>query len=167
MDEVKKFGFDFDGFDYVTNALMSLINSFPGLDEGERFTFATIPNEDGLSVIASSGSFIIEHHESITDYVWEVCAYPFTVIYRASGLNQSRKIAAKEWMDTLAKWLTRQTVWINGQEYHLEKWPALSEGRRIKTITRQSPAYLASINEDTSENWVMDLIIQYHNEFER
>ena len=165
--EDKKYSYDVDGFDYLTDALMKTINTFPGLEPEERFSFSRIPNEEGLSVIASAGAVIIDHHESITDHVWETCAYPFTIVYRASGPNERRKIGIKEWLDTLAKWLTRQKVKIAGVEYQLERFPALSEGRRINTITRQSPAYLASVNEDKSENWVMDLVIQYHNEFDR
>lgn len=176
MEQSKIYGYDVDGFDDVTDALMRMINSYPGLDVDERFVFSDIPKEEGLTVIASGGSAIIEHHESITDHVWEVCAYPFSVVYRASGLAERRKIAVKEWMDTLSRWMTRQTVTINGEQYHLDFWPRLAcvddpkrgkQERWIKTILRQSPAYLNSVNEDKSENWVMDLVIQYQNEFDR
>lgn len=162
-----KYRQDVDGFDYVTNALMNMVNNYPGLDVDERFEFSTVPVEDGMSVVASSGSFILEERESITGHVTQLCAYPFMVVYRASGLSQKRKIASKEWLDTLAKWLTRQDVSINGTEHKLEKWPVLTNGRKIMNIERQSPAYLGSINEDKSENWVMDLVIQYRNEFDR
>ena len=158
---------DVDGFEYVTNALIDTINRFPGLEDGEEFTFSTIPTEEGLSVIASSGSFIYQEQESIIGHVWQTCLYPFMVVYRASGLNQTRKIAAKEWLDTLGRWLVRQPVSINGQTYVLDEWPKLTGGREIRNIIRQTPAYLGGINEDKSENWVMDLQIQYRNEFDR
>lgn len=158
---------DIDGFEFVTNALMDMINRFPGLEDGERFNFSTIPTEEGLSVIASSGSFIYQEQESITGHVWQTCLYPFMVVCRASGLNQSRKIATKEWLDTLGRWLVKQPVLLNGQTYVLEEWPKLSGDRIIKNIIRQTPAYLGGINEDKSENWVMDMQIQYRNEFDR
>lgn len=167
MDQNVSYGFDADGFETLTSAIMDTINTYPGLDDGERFTFSTIPNEEGLTVIAATGALIVDHHESITDHVWETCNYPFTVLYRASGLNEKRKIAAKEWLDTLAKWLQRQTVTIDGNTYQLRKWPMLSGDRRIKTIMQQSPAYLASMNEDKSENWIMNMAIQYYNEYDR
>lgn len=166
MGEVK-YRQDVDGFGYVTNALMDMMNSYPGLETGERFEFSTVPNEDGMSVIASTGSFILDERESITGHVRQLCAYPFMVVLRASGLSQKRKIASKEWLDTLAKWLTRQEVSINGGSYKLENWPMLTDGRKIMNIERQSPAYLGSINEDKSENWVMELVVQYRNEFDR
>lgn len=166
-DNQRNYPQDVDGFEYVTNALMDTINQYPGLLDGEKFEFSVIPNAEGLSVVASSGSFIIDERESITGHVWQTCAYPFMVIYRASGLNQKRKIAAKEWMDKLARWLTRQPVNIDNETYTLAAWPELTEDREIRSITRQTPAYLGSINDDESENWVMDLMIQYKNEFDR
>ena len=156
MEEEVKYPQDAEGFPYVTDALMKTINTFPGLSEGEEFKFSTIPSTEGLTVIASSGSFIVDEHVSITDNVWQTCAYPFMVVYRASGLTSKRKIAVKEWMDTLAEWLCRKTVVIDGQEHKLKKWPDLIGDREIRLITRQTAAYLGGINEDKSENWVMD-----------
>ncbi len=142
------------------------MNSFPGLEDGDKFDFSTVPVEDGYSVIASSGSFIVNETESITGHVKQICAYPFMIVCRASGLSQKRKIAMKEWMDTLSKWLTRQEIIMFGVREKLE-WPKLTGDRKITNIERQSPAYLGSINEDKSENWVTELVIQYRNEFDR
>lgn len=167
MQEEIKYPPDLEGFPKVTDALMETINTFPGLEEGEEFVFSQMPENAGLSVIASSGSFIIEEHESITGHVWQMCAYPFMVVSRASGLSSKRKISLKEWMDTLAEWLCRKTVTIKGEEFKLKKWPALTDDRKIEKIVRQTPAYLGGINEDKSENWVMDMVIQYRNEFDR
>lgn len=157
---------DVDGFENVTPALMDMVNHYPGLESGERFDFSTVLVEDGMSVIASSGSFIVNETESITGHVKQMCAYPFMIVYRASGLSQKRKIAVKEWMDTLAKWLTRQEVNIGGELHQLE-WPVLTGDRKITNIERQSPSYLGSVNDDMSENWVMELVIHYRNEFDR
>lgn len=167
MEEKKQCPLDVDGFDYVTNALMDTINSYPGLEEGEVFSFSTLPEAEGMTVIASSGSFIMDERESITGHVWQTCVYPFMVVYRASGLTSKRKINTKEWMDTLAEWLTRKRVMINGYSVQMSEWPRLTGDRKITRIVRQSPCYLGGINEDKSENWVMDLNIQYRNEFDR
>lgn len=164
--ENRQYRQDVDGFDYLTAALMEMVNSFPGLDSGEKFLFSMVPLEDGYSVIATAGAVIVDERESITGHVRQLCAYPFTIVIRVSGLSQKRKIAVKEWMDTLAKWLTRQDVTVDGMTYKLS-WPILTGDRKITNIERQSPAYLGSINEDKSENWVMDMIIQYRNEFDR
>ena len=158
---------DVDGFEEVTKALMEMVNSYPGLEDGEQFQFTMSEPEEGLSIFASSGSFIYENHESITGHVWQLCLYPFMVVCQASGLNQERKIRIKEWMDCFARWLTRQPVNIDGVTHVLNEWPKLTGNRLIRDVTRQTPAYLGSINEDKSETWVMNLQIQYRNEFDR
>lgn len=169
MAEERNYGQDVDGFDEVTSALMALVNSYPGLDRGieEHFDFTVGEPEDGLSVMATSGSVIYDSRESITGHVRQLCLYPFTVIYRASGLSQRQKISVKEWMDRFAKWLTKQPVNINGVSEKLAAWPTLTEGRVIRSIERSTPCYLAAINEDKSEVWVMDLSLRYRNEFQR
>jgi hypothetical protein len=167
MEQRKAYYQDQDGYDHVTHALMDLANSYPGLKEGEQFIFSELPHEDGLSIVATSGSFIIEERESIIGHVWQKCAYPFSVVFRASGLNAKRKMEAKEWLDTFASWLTCQDVMINGQMHKLDRWPDLTGDREIRNVLRQSPTYLASINEDKSEDWVTALVIQYRNEFDR
>lgn len=167
MQEEKQYPLDLDGYPYVTEALMDTINRFPGLEDGEHFTYSMMPDTEGMSVITSTGSFIIEEHESILGHVWQTCSYPFLVVCRASGLNSRRKISLKEWMDTLAEWLCRKTVKIDGVEYQLNRWPRLEGDREIRLITRQTAAYLGGINEDKSENWVMDMTIQYRNEYDR
>ena len=169
MAENKPLALDIDGYEYVTDAIMEMVNSYPGLDReyGEHFDFTNSDPDDGLTIVATSGSVIFEERESITGHVRQECAYPFMVVYKASGLNQRRKIQVKEWMDTFAKWLTRQPVTIKNRTYVLQKWPDLTGGRVIRTIQRQSPCYLAQINEDKSEIWAMDLVVRYRNEFNR
>ena len=159
---------DTEGFPYVTDALMETINSFPGLYEDEQFAFSTVPtNEDGMTVIASSGAAIQDELEDITGHVMQTCTYPFTVVCRSSGLNSKRKIQTKEWMDKLAEWLCRKAVDIDGTSYQLKSWPKLTEDREIRLITRRTPSFLGGTNEDKSEDWVMDMVIQYRNEFDR
>jgi len=167
MADDKVYPQDIEGYEDVTTALMATVNAYPGLPEDEKFRFTMLEPEEGLSIVASSGSLIMEDHESITGHVWQTCLYPFMVIYRVSGLNQKRKIQVKEWMDTFARWLTRQPVNINGRTVVLEYWPTLTGSRLIRNISRQTPAYLGGINEDKSETWVMNLQIQYRNEFDR
>lgn len=167
MADEKNYPQDVDGYEDVTTALMGMVNLYPGLMEREKFKFTMLEPEEGLSIIASSGSFIMEDHESITGHVWQTCLYPFMVVYRVSGLNQKRKIQVKEWLDTFARWMTRQPVNIDGETVVLEEWPKLTEGRVIRNISRQTPAYLGGINEDKSETWVMSMQIQYRNEFDR
>lgn len=159
--------FDVDGYDLVTAALMDLVNTFPALEDGEEILFATDPADEGVGIFPTTGSFIYDERESITGHVTQMCQYPFTVVYRKSGLNSKRRMTAKEWLDTFGRWIERQTVTIDGTTYQLQEWPELTENREIREVTRQAPAYLVSVNEDKSENWIMDVVIRYRNEFDR
>lgn len=159
--------FDVDGYEMVTAALMALVNTFPGLDVGEEFEFATDPAEDGVAIFPTTGSFIYDERESITGHVTQMCQYPFTVVYRRSGLNSHRRMGAKEWLDTFGRWIELQPVTIDDTTYKLEDWPDLTDNREIREVTRQAPAYLVTVNEDKSENWIMDVVVRYRNEFDR
>lgn len=159
--------FDVEGYDLVTAAVMVMVNTFPGLDFGEKIEFATEPADEGVAIFPTTGSFIYEEHESITGHVTQMCQYPFTVVYRKSGLNSKRRASAKEWLDQFARWIERQPVTIEGTTYTLEAWPDLTKNRVIKDVSRQAPAYLTTVNEDKSENWIMDVVVRYRNEFDR
>ena len=114
-----------------------------------------------------SGSFIMENHESITGHVWQRCLYPIMVVCRASGLNERRKMAMKEWIDTFARWVTRQPVTIKGKQYKLSEWPKLTDEREIRDISRTSTTYLSTIDDGKIEVWITNLQVQYRNEFDR
>ena len=159
--------FDVDGFDLVTAALMALVNKFPGLLEGEEILYATEPTDEGIAIFPTTGSFIYDEVESITGHVTQLCQYPFTVVYRASGLNSKRRAGAKEWLDTFGRWIEMQPVTINGTTYVLQGWPELTENREIREVVRQAPAYLASVDDNKAENWIMDVVVRYRNEFDR
>lgn len=158
---------DMEGYDLITSALMSLVNSYPGLEEGEEFSFAQLNDDEGIAIFPSTGAFIYEEKESITGHVTQMCQYPFTVVYRASGLNQNRKINAKEWLDTFGRWIEKKTVTIDGVEYTLESWPELTENRKIREMYRQTPSYLLDVPDNKSENWIEEIIIRYRAEFDR
>lgn len=166
-DSEKKYPLDLEGHQFVTDALMETVNSYPGLYPGEKFRFSTTDLNDGLNIAATSGAVITDEIESITGHVTQMCAYPFMVILRASGLSSERKVETKEWMDTLAEWLTRKAVTIGDEVHHMQKWPVLSGDREIRRITRNTPAYLADVGENKAESWAMDLTIHYRQEFDR
>lgn len=160
-------GIDQEGYNQITDVLKDLMNAFPGLSEGETFKFSTVDSADDKAWFPSSGAMIMQERESITGHVWQMCAYPFTVVYRASGLKQKYKISVKEWLDDLGRWLTRQPVFLDGVAYQLDEYPELTSNRKIKNIQQQNPAYLMVVNEDKSEDWILMMSLTYENEFDR
>lgn len=167
MAEEKKIVYDVDGYDIVTTALRELINQYPGLSEGEEIAFSVLGAEHGRAMFPASGAVIESEKEDITGHVTQVCLYPFHIVYRTHALSEERKATVKEWLDTLGKWLERQTVSISGEKHVIDSYPPLTDNRRFLSISRQTPGHLDSINDNQSENWVIQLSARYRNEFDR
>ena len=167
MAEQKTVKYDIDGYEAVTSALRELLNQYPALSENDEITFATLGEDSGKAMFPVSSSVIETEKRSITGKVTEVCIYPFYVIYRASGLNENRKAKVKEWLDNLGKWLEQKKVLIDGEEYKLEEYPPLTDGRKFLSISRQTPAYLDTVNDNQSENWAIYISARYQYEYQK
>lgn len=167
MPEQKTVKYDIDGYEAVTAALRELINQYPALSEGDEISFSTLGEDSGKAMFPVSGAVIETERRSVTGKVTEVCLYPFYVIYRAAGLTENNKARIKEWLDSLGKWLEQKKVLINGAEYLLEEYPPLTDGRKFLSISRQTPAYLDTVNENQSENWAIYISARYQYEYQK
>ena len=167
MGNEKIIKYDIDGYEKVTTALTELLNQYPALDSGEEITFSVLEETSGIGMFPVSGAVVETEKTTITGKVTKVCLYPFYVVYRASGLNESRKARVKEWLDTLGKWLEQQKVVIDGEEYVLSELPPLTDGRKFWSIERQSPAYLDNTNEDKTEDWAIYISARYQYEYQK
>ena len=167
MANEKIIKYDIDGYDAVTSALRELLNQYPALSSKDEITFSTLGEDSGKAMFPISGAAVENTKTSVTGKVTEVCLYPFYVIYRASGLNENRKAKVKEWLDTLGKWLEQKKVLIDGKEYQLEEYPPLTDGRKFLSVSRQTPAYLDTVNENQSENWAIYISARYQYEYHK
>lgn len=167
MEKKKQVRLDVDGFDVVTTAIRSMLNKYPGLSEDDEITFSVLDESSGKAMFPISGAVIETEKEDITGHVKQVCLYPFYVIYRAGGLNENRKASVKEWLDNLGKWLELQEITINNDLWKLDGYPELTGNREFLSISRQTPGYLDSVNENKSENWAIYISARYRNEFDR
>ena len=167
MADEKVVKYDVDGYDAVTGALMELINQYPGVKDGDEITFSVLEEDSGKAMFPVSGAIIESEKRTITGKVTEVCLYPFYVIYRAAGLSEDRKAAVKEWLDNLGKWLERKEVFLDGETFKLNQYPRLTGSRTFLSISRQTPAYLDTVNENKSENWAIHITARYQNEYKR
>lgn len=160
----KQVRYDLDGHEVITTALMALINQYPRLPDGDEITFSTLEAESGKALFPITGAIIETEDKDILGTTTQICLYPFFVVYRASGLSESRKAAIKEWLDDLGRWLEQQSITANGTSYILEEYPELSGSRRFLSISRQTPAYLDNTNEQV-EDWAIYISARYSNEF--
>lgn len=164
MNEVKPIGADVSGHEVVTNAVLELLNSFPGLD-GRKILFEEIGEADGIAFSSDSGPMIMTERRSITDHVYQTCQYPFFVIYRSTSTREFQKLHVQTFLDTLGKWLCKEPVEINGATHRLKDYPTLSDDRKITRILRNN-AYGLVPNENKSQDWLLPVIIQYTHEFD-
>lgn len=157
--------YDVDGYDVVTDALVSLLNSFPGLEEDEKIRFSTLEEDGGIAFYPVAGAVIAQEKKSVTGKVDQLCNYPFYVIYRSSIDSPKIKASIKESLDTLGKWLEQQTVVINGEQVKLEEYPVLTEERKIEEIIRLTPAHLDNVSDGNVQDWAISISLKYRNIF--
>lgn len=156
---------DVSGSEIVSTALMELLNEFPALN-GKSVKFSTLDDKSGLGFFPISGAAVISRKESITGHVILQCGYPFNVIYRAAAKTETQKLAIKEFLDALGKWLERQPIVVSGQTIQLHEYPELDEGRIITSIARSTPAHLNTAYQDGVEDWLVSILVRYKYEYD-
>lgn len=161
----KEVRFDAEGTEEVTNAILSLLNTYPGLKPGERIQFSTLDDNRGRAMYASTGAVIDQETRDILGRTHQVCVYPFAVVTRSKGLTEAHRITAKEWLDRLGRWLGKQTVAIGSATYILNDYPALTGGRVFRSMVLTVPAHLDGIGENGAEDWVCQVEARYTNDF--
>lgn len=159
---------DVDGTEAVSKVILSLLNTFPGLSQNQSIAFATLEETSGIGFFPTSGAAFISDMESITGHVRQVCVYPFSVVYRAAPKSEKQRMRIKEYLDTLGKWLEKQTVTLNGVACKLDAYPELDSGNRIiKSVSRMSSAYINAAYQDGIEDWIIMLRLIYENEYDK
>lgn len=139
--------YDLDSYDTLTRSIDKLLNQYPGLS-GDEIRFSVLSEDGGKAWFPSSGAVIESEIKTILGEVWRTCLYPFIVVYRVSGVPEARKVAVKEWLDDLGRWLERQT--LTGVESVYDT-----------TLTRTTPAYLDGTESNQAENWVIAAQLKY------
>ena len=161
--EKKEIKFDFDGYEIVKDAILSLINQYPDL-EG-KVTFGVLGETQGFAMIPISSSIIESTKKDITGKTTEICYYPFALVYRDAGMTEKRKSSVSEMLDSIGKWLELREVAVDEEVYKLESYPTLTAGREFLQIKRQTPSYLANTYDDKSEDWEIRITARYINEY--
>ncbi len=163
MNEVKPIGYDVSGYEILTNAVLSLLSEFPGLNGREIF-FEEL-DESGIAFSADNGALVISETRSITDHVVQTCQFPFFVIYRTTSTKEFQKLQVQSFFDALGKWICKEPAVIGGEVVRMTVYPQLADGRRITRVTR-SNSYGLEPNEDGVQDWLMPVTVQYTNEFD-
>ena len=119
----------------------------------------------GIIFFLISRNLASKTSHSVTGKITEVCYYPFSLIYRDSGMNEKRKSVVSELLDSIGKWLEKKEIVVDNEIYKLENYPTLTGDREFLEINRQTTSYLANTYEDRSEDWKIRITARYKNEY--
>lgn len=165
-DKNKPIGKDFTGYEVLTDAVKNLLNQFPGLLPGEVIGFENLEKESGISFSADNGALIYTEKEDVCGGVVQQCRYPFFVIYRTSADSERQKLKIQKFLDALGKWLCKEPAVVDEEIHKLAAYPRLASGRTIKKIIRDN-SYGLEPDDSGVQDWVLPVVIEYENEFER
>ena len=163
MADNKPIGTDVPGFEVLKDAILTLINEYPGLN-GRIVTFGGLTEDSGISVEPESGALVYVQQNDIIGGVHQQCQFPFFVVRRGETTSEYQKLRVTEFLDDLGSWLCREPVTINGTEYQLSEYPQLTGGRKITAIVR-SNSYGLAPNENKTQDWVLPVTVNYTHDF--
>lgn len=161
---LRTFSRDADGQELIEKAILSILNSFPGLPAGETFKYQMLGKNGGLSFYNESGSLVIRETRSITKVVRQKCNYSFIIVFRRSTTTEVQKLFAKEFLDALGKWMCGERSVYNSEELEKASVPVLSGGRKITKISRGN-SYGIQPQPDGTQDWVLPCSVEYENVF--
>lgn len=163
MAEKKALGLDGAGFDILKDAVLTLLNQFPGLD-GREITFSGLTEDSGISMEPDSGALIYAEKKDIIGGVHRECQFPFFVVYRSGASSSFLKMSTVEFLDTLGAWICREPVNVDGGTYQLSAYPKLTGGRSITNVTRFN-SYALEPNQNKTQDWIIPITVHYTHEF--
>lgn len=163
MADEKPIGVDVPGFSVLKDAVLALLNEYPGLN-GRTITFSSLTEDTGISMEPESGALVYVQRTDIIGGIHQQCQFPFFVVRRGDTATEYQKLRATEFLDNLGAWLCREPVTVNGVEHRLTEYPAMTGGRRITDITR-SNTYGLEPNENKTQDWVLPVTVNYTHDF--
>lgn len=165
MTEQKPISLDGIGFDVLREAVLELLNQYPGLD-GRYIVYASLDKDGGISMEPENGALVYSERTDIIGGVVQECQFPFFVVYRIAATNENQKLNISEFLDTLGAWLCKEPVTIDRTAYQLNNYPELTGGRKITSVTRFN-SYALDPNENGTQDWVLPVTVKYNHEFVR
>ena len=165
MAEQKQIKYDLDGYEVVKDAILEIINQSPIISNENKVSFGVLEDTYGFAIIPVSSSVIESSRKSVTGKIIEICYYPFSLVYRNTGMNEKRKSEVSELLDNIGKWLEIKEITVGGEKQKLQSYPALTGNRKFLEIRRQTNSYLANVYENKSEDWEIRITARYQNEY--
>ena len=80
--QVKPISIDGEGFSILKDAVLDLLNQYPGLDY-RSISFSGLAEDGGISMEPESGTLVYTEKKNIIGNVKQECQFPFYVVYRS------------------------------------------------------------------------------------
>ena len=149
---------DIQGLIPLTKAVHSMLNQLGSL-VGIEIKFEEIGRTAGICFSSDTGTVVLEEIETITGGYERRCSYPFLVVYRSADTTEKTKFKAAEFLDLAGRWLTGETVELDGRFYSVQV-PELEDGRKIKKIST-SNFYGLEPNQNGVQDWLLPVVVEY------
>lgn len=163
MEQLKPISLDGEGFNILKDAVMDLLNQYPGLD-GRVISRSDLTEDSGISMEPESGALIYKEVTDIIGNVRQECQFPFYVVYRTDATSEFVKKGVNDFLDTLGAWICREPVIINQHLFQLIEYPKLTGGRKITGVTRFN-SYALEPNENKTQDWLIPITVKYTHEY--
>lgn len=164
-EQAKPISVDGEGFDILKNAIVELLNRYPGLN-GMVIARSDLPEDGGISMEPDSGALVFAEQTDILGNVRQQCQYPFFVVYRVGATSEYYKARANDLIDKIGAWICCEPVTIGGTAYQLDGYPTLTGNRKITGATRFN-SYALEPNENKTQDWLIPITVNYTHEFTR
>lgn len=156
---------DIDGEETLSTTLIDLLNTFP-LADNHPVCFSTLEKTSGVGFFPLAGAAVTNEQRDIIGTVYQTCQYPFLLIYRAAPKTEDARLRIKEYLDMIGKWLEQQEITVSDEKHQIQNYPDLDGNRKIKSISRTTPAYLDKAYDDGTEDWCISITAIYTNTFQ-
>lgn len=133
--------------DYVGRALMNWLNQYPDFPRFiEYIAYERLSSENGMSVFATTAAYKIQ------DYINGSydAQYQFSIVYRTATSDSDERLDAAEVLSNIASWAENR-----------DKLPDLGEGKQAISVERTSPAVMAGMNDDKTEDYQILMVMTY------
>lgn len=165
MEQSKPISLDGEGFEILKDAVLSLLNEYPGLD-GRVITRSGLTEDGGISMEPESGALVYSERPDIVGNIYQECQFPFYVVYRTDATSEYIKKGINDFLDTLGAWISMEPVIIDQTLYQLTEYPKLTGGRKITGVTRFN-SYALEANENKTQDWLIPITVKYQHEYRK
>lgn len=150
---------DYASFPILREALLELLNQFPGLD-GDVITYQDLGESSGVCLAPENSPVVLTEREDIIGNVYRTCQFSFLIIYRTDTSDEYQKLRISKFLEDLAAWVCKDPV----ESYAPAVYPELTGGRSITGATR-SNVYAYEENENKSQDWGVSITMTYTHDF--